>query len=96
MLGILRNPRLIRWSEWLETALYRRADLVTGQTQGIINGVRKRWPAAPRTLLTNGVAPEFLLKIEAARSARPRIREELGFGNKLTFVAYTGVHGFLP
>jgi glycosyltransferase involved in cell wall biosynthesis len=92
-LGILRNPRLIRWSEWLETALYRRADLVTGQTQGIIDGVRKRWPAGPRALLTNGMAPEFLLKIEAARSARQQIREELGFGDKL-IVAYTGVHGF--
>ncbi len=92
-LGVLRNPRLIRWSELLEKAVYRRADLVTGQTWGIINGVRKRWPAAPRALLTNGVAPEFLLKIEAARPGRSRIREELGFGNKL-IVAYTGVHGF--
>jgi glycosyltransferase involved in cell wall biosynthesis len=92
-LGVLRSPRLIRWSESLEKALYRRADLVTGQTWGIINGVRKRWPTAPRTLLTNGVAPEFLLKIEGARPARSRIREELGFGNKL-IVAYTGVHGF--
>lgn len=92
-LGVLRNPRLIRWSEWLEAALYRSADLVTGQTQGILDGVRKRWPAAPRALLTNGVAPEFLLKIEAARSARPQVRKELGFGNALV-VAYTGVHGF--
>jgi glycosyltransferase involved in cell wall biosynthesis len=92
-LGVLRSPRLIRWSESLERGLYRRADLVTGQTWGIINGVRKRWPVAPRALLTNGVAPEFLVKIEAARPARSRIREELGYGNRL-IVAYTGVHGF--
>lgn len=92
-LGVLRNPWLIRWSEWLEKAVYRRADLVTGQTQGILDGVRKRWPAAPRALLTNGVAPEFLLKIDTARLARPQIRKELGFGDQL-IVAYTGVHGF--
>ena len=92
-LGVLRNARVIRWSVWLERELYRCADLVTGQTQGIMDGVRNRWPRAPRALLTNGVSPEFLLKVEAARSSRSKFRRALGFDNKL-IVAYTGVHGF--
>jgi glycosyltransferase involved in cell wall biosynthesis len=92
-LGMLRNPRIIRWSTRIEEGLYRRAQLVTGQTQGIIDGVRKRWPGAARALLTNGIALEFLARVETARAARPKIREEFGFGNKL-IVAYTGVHGF--
>jgi glycosyltransferase involved in cell wall biosynthesis len=92
-LGVLRNPRVIRWSVWLERELYRRAALVTGQTQGIMAGVRNRWPSAPRALLTNGVAPEFLLQVEAVRFSRAKLRQELGFGDKF-LVAYTGVHGF--
>ena len=92
-LGVLRNDRIIRWSVWLEKELYRRADLVTGQTQGIMAGVRNRWPSAPRALLTNGVAPEFLQQIEAVRPSRSKLRQELGFGDKF-IVAYTGVHGF--
>ena len=92
-LGVLRNPRVIRCSVWLERELYRRADLVTGQTQGIMAGVRNRWPSAPRALLTNGVAPEFLQQIEAVRPWRSKQRQELGFGAKF-IVAYTGVHGF--
>jgi glycosyltransferase involved in cell wall biosynthesis len=92
-LGVLRNPRVIRWSVWLERELYRRAALVTGQTQGIMAGVRNRWPSARRALLTNGVAPEFLLQVEAVRFSRAKLRQELGFGDKF-LVAYTGVHGF--
>jgi glycosyltransferase involved in cell wall biosynthesis len=92
-LGVLRNPAVIRCSIWLERELYRRADLITGQTQGIMAGVRNRWPFTPRALLTNGVAPEFLMKIEAARPSRSKLRQELGFADKF-IVAYTGVHGF--
>jgi glycosyltransferase involved in cell wall biosynthesis len=92
-LGVLRNDRIIRWSVWLERELYRRADLVTGQTKGIMAGVRNRWPAVPRALLTNGVAPEFLARIEAVRPSRPRLRQEFGFADDFV-VAYTGVHGF--
>jgi glycosyltransferase involved in cell wall biosynthesis len=92
-LGVLRNDRIIRCSVWLERELYRRADLVTGQTRGIMAGVQKRWPSAPRALLTNGVAPEFLQQIEAVRPSRSKLRQELGFGDKF-IVAYTGVHGF--
>jgi len=92
-LGVLRSPHVIRWSVWLERELYRRADLVTGQTQGIMAGVRNRWPSTPRALLTNGVAPEFLMKIEDVRPSRSKLRQELGFADKF-IVAYTGVHGF--
>jgi glycosyltransferase involved in cell wall biosynthesis len=92
-LGVLRNDRIIRCSVWLEKELYRRADLVTGQTQGIMAGIRNRWPLAPRALLTNGVAPEFLVRIEAVRASRSKLRQELGFADSF-IVAYTGVHGF--
>jgi glycosyltransferase involved in cell wall biosynthesis len=92
-LGVLRNPRIIRWSIALERGLYRRAQLVTGQTEGIVDAIGKRYSLTPRALLTNGVAPEFLLKIESTRALRNEIRNTLGFAQKF-IVAYTGVHGF--
>lgn len=91
-LGILRNPWLVRWATRVEEHLYRRASLVTGQTQGIINSIRSRCPQTATLLLTNGVSPEFLADVEVARATRERARKEFGFGARL-IVAYTGVHG---
>jgi glycosyltransferase involved in cell wall biosynthesis len=91
-LGMLRDARLIRWATRVEEGLYSRASLVTGQTRGIIDSIRRRCPRTTPLLLTNGVSPEFLASVEVARAARERTREEFGFGSRL-IVAYTGVHG---
>lgn len=91
-LGMLRDPRLIRWATRVEEELYSRASLVTGQTQGIIGSIRRRCPQTAPLLLTNGVSPEFLADVEVARTAREKTRKEFGFGTRL-IVAYTGVHG---
>jgi glycosyltransferase involved in cell wall biosynthesis len=91
-LGILRDPWLVRWATRVEEHLYRRASLVTAQTQGIINSIRRRCPQTAPLLLTNGVSPEFLANVEVARAAREKTRKEFGFGSRL-IVAYTGVHG---
>jgi|SRR5579859_1936443 len=91
-LGMLHNPWLIRWATRVEEGLYRRASLVTGQTQGIIGSIRRRCPMTEPLLLTNGVTPEFLASVEMARGAHERTRKEFGLGSQL-IVAYTGVHG---
>jgi glycosyltransferase involved in cell wall biosynthesis len=91
-LGMLRNPRLIHWATGLEEGLYRRCCLVTGQTEGIIDSIRRRCPATPVELLTNGVSSEFIAQIEAARTERECTRKEFGFDNRF-IVVYTGVHG---
>jgi glycosyltransferase involved in cell wall biosynthesis len=92
VLGALRNKSMIRLATRIEESLYRRASIVTGQTQGIVSDIRTRVPAAHVVLLTNGVAPEFLTRVSEARLVRNRTREELGFGLKV-IAAYTGLHG---
>jgi glycosyltransferase involved in cell wall biosynthesis len=54
-LGVVSNHHVIRLARRLEEFLYRHADLVTGQTQGIVNDIRGRSLARSVQLLTNGV-----------------------------------------
>jgi glycosyltransferase involved in cell wall biosynthesis len=91
VLGMLRNRRLIKLATRVEEGLYRRASLVTGQTQGIVSSIQSRIPQARVVLLTNGIAPEFCSKVDNARPSRAA-REEFGFSTKF-IVAYAGVHG---
>jgi glycosyltransferase involved in cell wall biosynthesis len=92
VLGMLRNKSLIRWATRVEEGLYRRASLITAQTQGIVTNIEDRILGTRIVLLTNGVAPEFLAKVDEARLVRSRTREEMRLGLKFT-VAYTGLHG---
>jgi glycosyltransferase involved in cell wall biosynthesis len=91
-LNVLRNRCLIQWATRAEEWLYSQANLVTGQTQGIVDSIRRRCTNTPVSLLTNGVAPEFLEQVADVRNSRLRLREKFGFGQKF-IVAYTGVHG---
>jgi glycosyltransferase involved in cell wall biosynthesis len=92
VLNVLHNRCLIQWATSGEEWLYRQASLVTGQTQGIVDSVRRRCADKPVHLLTNGVAPEFLVRVAQARVSRAHLREKFGFGQNF-IVAYTGVHG---
>lgn len=92
VLGVLRNPLIIRWTTRAEEWLYRRATIVTGQTEGIVSSIRRRCGGTPVYLLTNGVAPEFFADFAIARTQRERLREKFGFQGKF-IVAYTGTHG---
>jgi glycosyltransferase involved in cell wall biosynthesis len=92
VLGMLHNRRLIELATRVEEGLYRRASLVTGQTQGIVSSIQSRVPQTRVVLLTNGIAPEFCSKVDNARRSRALAREEFGFGTKF-IVAYAGVHG---
>jgi glycosyltransferase involved in cell wall biosynthesis len=92
VLGVLRNPLIIHWTTRAEEWLYRRASIVTGQTEGIVSSIRRRCRGTPVYLLTNGVAPEFFADVAIARTQRERLREKFGFQGKFV-VAYTGTHG---
>ena len=80
VLNVLRNRRLIRWTTRGEEWLYSQASLVTGQTQGIVDSIRRRCANKPVHLLTNGVSPEFLERVAQARFSRQFLREKFGFG----------------
>jgi glycosyltransferase involved in cell wall biosynthesis len=91
-LGVIRNRALVRLSGALEHWIYRRSDLISGQTQGIISSIEARFPRKPVYLLTNGVALEAFGAPErrAATSCPLGLETEL----KAKFVVgYAGLHG---
>ncbi|MBV6429348.1 MAG: hypothetical protein KIPDCIKN_03899 [Haliscomenobacter sp.] len=59
-LGIVRNRLLIGLSERLENWIYRHSDFITGQTQGIVDNIRQRFPGKRIFWLPNGVDVEEL------------------------------------
>lgn len=91
-LGVLRNRSLIRVATQIEEFLYRRADFVTGQTEGIVANIQKRFPDKTIQLVPNGVNTECLLSPSEKESARMRVREEFGLTDHFV-VGYAGLHG---
>jgi len=87
-LGVLRNRFLIRLSTTLEEVIYRQADLITGQTQGIVANIRRRVNTSVLQY-TNGVKSGGL----TAECNRDQVRNEAGFSENAFLVGYTGLHG---
>jgi len=86
-MGIVRNSVLIRVSICIEEFIYFHADLITGQTRGIIENIKRRFPVKSVQLLTNGVDIERFQPTET--SEKPR---RLG-ANRECVVGYAGLHG---
>jgi len=54
-LGLIKNKLIIKVFYWLEKWSYRVSALITGQTQGIVESISRRFPKKKVYLLTNGV-----------------------------------------
>jgi glycosyltransferase involved in cell wall biosynthesis len=54
-LGIVNNKLLLKAATILEEFLYKKSTLITGQTQGIVNNICKRFPEKDVYWLPNGV-----------------------------------------
>tara|TARA_B110000037_G_scaffold156538_1_gene176601 strand:- start:662 stop:1882 length:1221 start_codon:yes stop_codon:yes gene_type:complete len=54
-LGIVTNKRVLRIATILEEMLYKNSDLITGQTQGIVDDIKGRFPSKKVYWLPNGV-----------------------------------------
>src|SRR6266566_775993 len=91
-LGILREGPLLKLATHLEESLYRKSVFVTGQTEGIVESVRRRFPGKAVILLPNGVSPENFLSDGVRRETGRRVRQELGFDGHFV-VGYAGLHG---
>jgi len=85
--GVLRNPLLIRLSEWLERFLYRHADQLMVNSPGFIDHVKSRG-ARKVALIPNGADPRMFDPAADGRSFRQA--HQLGDH----FIAlYAGAHG---
>jgi colanic acid biosynthesis glycosyl transferase WcaI len=87
-MGVITNRVLIHSAEWLEEFLYRKAELVTSQTQGMADDISRRVPRAEVRLLTNGAD---LSRFDVKQTAPDGYD---GFGLEGRFVVgYAGIHG---
>jgi len=88
-LGLVQPGTATRLAAGLEETLYRRAAGVTGQSSEIIDAVRRRAPATPTQLVTNGVDPSRFGRDKADAAARAL----LGAGRGPLFI-YAGLLGW--
>jgi glycosyltransferase involved in cell wall biosynthesis len=58
-LGIVNNTTLLKMAYRLEAKCYKRAALITGQTQGIVSDIAHRFPSKQVYWLPNGVNIDF-------------------------------------
>lgn len=87
-MGVVKNRLVLAGAEALELSYYRRAALVTGTSDEIVESVRRRCPTTPAEVVTNGVdtdrfGPQF---------ADDEARSLLGAQDRITFT-YAGVMG---
>ena len=77
-MGMLTNGALVRLAERLELSIYRHAAGVTGQSDGIIESVRRRVPGVRTEVITNGVDPSRFGRERADAAARALLGPEPG------------------
>jgi glycosyltransferase involved in cell wall biosynthesis len=90
-MGVLKSKPLIRLSTWLEEFLYRQSSLITGQTEGIVDSIRARFPGKKIALITNGVDVRTFLGTSNP-GCRCKIRAEFGWNDNFV-IGYAGLHG---
>ncbi len=93
-LGVLREGGWShRAASWLEGFCYRRAWLVSGQSQEILEDIRRRYPATRTYHLSNGVDPSVFRPERRSAQARARLVELAGVSEPACVAVYAGLHG---
>jgi glycosyltransferase involved in cell wall biosynthesis len=85
--GVLKDPALIRLSEWLERFLYRAADCVMVNSPGFMEHVRSRG-ARRIELVPNGADPSMF----DSSATGQEFRQQHGLSGQFVAV-YAGAHG---
>lgn len=89
-LNIVSNKTLLKFAYNLEAKCYRKAHLITGQTQGIVDNIKFRFPNKKVYWLPNGVDVEFYNPVLYSKSD---FRIKHGFKNEDTLFFYGGILG---
>lgn len=88
-LGLVTNKTALRIATWLEEFLYRRAYLVTGQTQGIVKNIQARFPRKKTYWLPNGVDTTLFIPHKD-----DTWRKQNGFNADDFLCIYAGIIGY--
>jgi len=89
-LGIVTNKRLLNLAYNLETKCYTKAHLITGQTQGIVDDIRSRFPEKRVYWLPNGVDVSFY---NPSKIQIGNFRQKNGFLPDAVLFFYGGIIG---
>lgn len=87
-MGVVKNRLILAGAEALELSYYRRATLVTGTSNEIVESVRCRCPLTDAEVITNGVDVERF----GTQFSDDEARSLLGDQDRITFT-YAGVMG---
>lgn len=88
-LDIINNKFLLCLSYKLEALIYKKAKLVSGQTQGIITNINQRFPAVKTHLIRNGID----LKQFNTAGNGVEFRKKHGINPGAFVIAYAGIIG---
>jgi len=88
-LGLVGPGTALSASRWLERRMYRRADLITAQTDGIAEDIRRRVHSTPVVVFPNGAD----LDRYVGTGDRARVRQDWGWSDRTFVIGYTGVLG---
>ncbi len=88
-LGIVTNKSLLRIAYRLEHFLYKKAALITGQTQGIVKSIRDRFPEKRLHWLPNGVDLSYFNETAVDSDWR----KPNGFSEEDFILFYAGIIG---
>ena len=89
-LGIITNKIALNLAYKLEAKCYRQAFLITGQTQGIVDNIRTRFPNIKVYWLPNGVDVSFY---NPSQIQPGNFREKNGFSKEEILYFYGGIIG---
>jgi glycosyltransferase involved in cell wall biosynthesis len=89
-LGIVQNKLFLKLAYQLEAKCYEQASLVTGQTQGIVADIAKRFPAKQVYWLPNGVNIDFY---NPSHIDQGDFRKNHGFSTSDILFFYGGILG---
>ncbi len=89
-MGVVNNRRLLKMAYKLEAKCYKRAHLVTGQTMGIVDNIRSRFPTVNTFWLPNGVDVEFY---QLEKTATGDFRDRAGLKSNDVVFFYGGILG---
>lgn len=90
-LGIVTNKRLLKLAYNLEASCYNKSTLITGQTEGIVDDIKARFPAKEVFWLPNGVDVDFY---NPEKINTGDFRTKNGFSNDDLLFFYGGILGY--
>jgi len=88
-LNLVNNKLMLNAAYRLEAFLYSKADLITGQTQGIVSNIKERFPDKKIYWLPNGVDVRFFDPKNFDRTWR----EQKGYKDSEILILYAGIIG---